>query len=282
MSLIGHAKAVRQVERGLEDGCCAFLVVGEHGSLKNTFVHHIAEGVFGSLDHPDLLEYTSEGTFTVKLAREVVKDVVENLPGSDFKLVVIHSAEKLNADAADVLLKTLEEGTGRTRFLLTASSLASVRPTIRSRCEIVYLYRMSDEDIVKVLESEDIDPDPMYLKIGRGLPGRAIRAAVGSLEAVHNQAISVVERVMTCDLWDIDGLYAIVRKDLLPDLILEMMAVLVRQEVDLERFRGYAWVFMEELAELYRVSGNVPLEHHLAITLVRARRRVLAYLRAAA
>jgi DNA polymerase III subunit delta' len=55
------------------------------------------------------------------------------------KVVLIHPAEALNANAANALLKGLEEPPPRTYFLLVAHRWSQLLPTIRSRCQDIAL-----------------------------------------------------------------------------------------------------------------------------------------------
>jgi DNA polymerase III subunit delta' len=54
---------------------------------------------------------------------------------SDTQVVLVYPAERLNMEAANTLLKTLEEPTGAVRFVLATEAAHSLLPTIRSRCQ---------------------------------------------------------------------------------------------------------------------------------------------------
>lgn len=285
--LVGHAHAVRQIQTGWEAGVTAFIVLGERGLGKTTLVRHCAAQLYGSLDHSDLIEYRPSGaSLGVAQMREII-DGAFVVPSTDFKLVIIHSAERFTVEAADVLLKTLEEGTGATRFLLTGADPSRVRPTILSRCEHVQLTRLTDVEVREVLVGLSIEDDSGYTKIGRGVPGRAVRAALGSLEAVRMQAERVISQLLICPLWEIMSLCDDVAKEMLRDFIEEMMSVTLDATANgpdgpdeqdlLESFGGHAWVLMEELSDLHRVSSaSINLREHLSILLHRSRSRIKA------
>ena len=55
------------------------------------------------------------------------------------KVLVLHPAERMNAIAANTLLKTLEEPPGNARFILSSAAPDSLLPTIRSRCQALRL-----------------------------------------------------------------------------------------------------------------------------------------------
>jgi len=61
------------------------------------------------------------------------------------RFILIEDAQKLNATAANSLLKTLEEPPEGTTFILTAPSISSVLPTIRSRCRVFHFQPISHE-----------------------------------------------------------------------------------------------------------------------------------------
>lgn len=270
--LVGHAHAVRQIQAGLDSGVTAFLVSGERGIGKTTLVRQVVRERFGAVDHADVLEFSPEkASFGIKPVRELLEAVLD-LPSTEFKVALIHHADRFTVQAADALLKTLEEGSGVTRFILTASDPKRVRATIRSRCEQVQLYRLTDLEIEQILINEEISVDPDYVRLARGIPGRAIRAATGSLEAIHQHARRVVSELLKTPLFEMSELLEAISDDLLRDLIAEMMAVAVEMNSRGEDgFNGYCWVLLDELSELHRVVGApINLRRHLvsALTMV--------------
>jgi DNA polymerase-3 subunit delta' len=64
-----------------------------------------------------------------------LRDFFRSLPiQSQSKVAVIHRVDRMNARAANALLKTLEEPLPHAKIILTTSEIGSVLPTIRSRC----------------------------------------------------------------------------------------------------------------------------------------------------
>lgn len=61
------------------------------------------------------------------------------------KVVVIHPAERMNAIAANTLLKTLEEPPGDARFIVSSASAHMLLPTIRSRCQSLAMVAPREE-----------------------------------------------------------------------------------------------------------------------------------------
>lgn len=71
---------------------------------------------------------------TVEQVRGLVDLTALSKHQGGWRVVIVEPAEQLNLNAANALLKTLEEPSERTLFLLVSSRLNRVMPTIRSRC----------------------------------------------------------------------------------------------------------------------------------------------------
>jgi len=69
------------------------------------------------------------------------------------RVVIIDSADDLNANAANALLKTLEEPPNNTTIILLAHNLYAVLETVRSRCKIIKLKPLCEENIVNYLKT---------------------------------------------------------------------------------------------------------------------------------
>src|SRR5436853_3197726 len=63
------------------------------------------------------------------------------------RVYVVHSAEAMNEDAADALLKDLEEPPPYAVIVLVADDLGPLPETIRSRCQLVPFRRLSERAV---------------------------------------------------------------------------------------------------------------------------------------
>lgn len=77
-----------------------------------------------------------------------------------FKIMLIWQADKMNTEAANKLLKILEEPPERTLFFLTANSAEDLLPTIVSRTQNIHFSPLSDSEISASLR-EELELDPM-------------------------------------------------------------------------------------------------------------------------
>lgn len=71
--------------------------------------------------------------------------------GNGYKVFLIWLPEKMNPEAANKLLKVIEEPHPDTLFLLVSDNAGSILPTIRSRVQGIELSRLSDEDIAEYI-----------------------------------------------------------------------------------------------------------------------------------
>lgn len=88
--------------------------------------------------HPDLLWVQPEETgkaVKIDQVRAVVEFMAQTAQQGGRKLVVVEPAEAMNRNAANALLKTLEEPTANALLMLVTDAPGRLLPTIRSRCQ---------------------------------------------------------------------------------------------------------------------------------------------------
>lgn len=113
----------------------------------------ILENPYGSLY--DWLAYNEvekkQGAINVHEAQEIVKFLSLNSYEGSYKFIIIWLPEMMNDATANKLLKVLEEPPKKTIFFLVTEREDLLLPTIISRCQLVKLNRLSDEDIAQFL-----------------------------------------------------------------------------------------------------------------------------------
>lgn len=118
------------------------------------FREFILENPFGSLY--DWLEFVEvekkQGGINVHEAQEIVKFLSLNSYEGSYKFVIIWLPELMNEAAANKLLKIIEEPPKKTVFLLVTEKEEELLPTIVSRCQLVKLNRLSDDEVADYLE----------------------------------------------------------------------------------------------------------------------------------
>ena len=95
------------------------------------------------------------------------------------QVVLVYPAERMNAIAANTLLKTLEEPSGHTRFVLASEAAWQLAPTIHSRCQAFTLpWPGTEQASAWLLEQGVAAADvPVLLRAGGGRPHDALRLA---------------------------------------------------------------------------------------------------------
>ena len=86
------------------------------------------------------------------------------------KVLVLHPADQLNAQAANALLKMLEEPPAGARIVLTAGDPEHLLPTIRSRCQRVRLPAPAAEVAHHWLEAQGVEGAAVLLAACSGRP----------------------------------------------------------------------------------------------------------------
>ncbi len=101
------------------------------------------------------------------------------------KVVLVYPAERMNAIAANTLLKTLEEPAGAVRFVLASEAAHQLLPTIRSRCLSHTLAWPSPEEAMAWLQAQDLPEAEaaVLLRAAGGRPEDALRWAQAGLTA---------------------------------------------------------------------------------------------------
>lgn len=190
--ILGNAPALKMLEGALASGevTHAYLFYGPPGVGKRTVAYRfgselVSGGDEGARDralrglHPDLAEIEPEGQFTtIGQVREVVQGAASR-PFEGARRVFILRADTLNVQAANALLKTLEEPEGGAVFILLASSREGVIPTVASRAQAVRFDPVPRDGIFSFLMKRGHPEGEASLAaaLGRGSVGLALRYA---------------------------------------------------------------------------------------------------------
>lgn len=112
------------------------------------------------------------------------------------RVVVVHPAEDMNANAANALLKGLEEPPAGAVFVLVSHRPARLLPTIRSRCVALPVSIPTREDALKWLAAQNVKDAARWLAYAGGAPLRALEyaAQAETLERLLNHPAPVNDR----------------------------------------------------------------------------------------
>jgi DNA polymerase-3 subunit delta' len=248
--LLGHENAERELRRLVEAGRLphAILLSGPRGIGKTTLAFRLARfllaapsgeeglaidpesGVFrriASGGHADLL--TVERAYDPRRRRlrsDIVVEDARAIAGffrltaaeEGWRIVIVDGAEEMNRNAANALLKILEEPPRRGLLLLVSHSPGGLLPTIRSRCRHFALAGLSPPLVLQLLEQyrpELARPEAEALAgLAEGSIGRAIELADAGGLALYRSILGILTQVPRVDVAE---LYAFADKLARPD-----------------------------------------------------------------
>jgi DNA polymerase III subunit delta' len=188
--VLGNETALRLLGRALQTGevSQAYLFHGPPGVGKRMVALMFGAALVAGGDagaevralggvHPDLTEIVPQGAFTtIGQVREVVR-LAASRPFEGARRVFILSADTLNVQAANALLKTLEEPEGETVFVLLATSREGVLPTILSRAQILRFNPVPMNVVAEFLKERGAAHPGLAAELGRGSVGLSLRYA---------------------------------------------------------------------------------------------------------
>ncbi|MBI4733145.1 MAG: DNA polymerase III subunit delta' [Chloroflexi bacterium] len=133
-----------------------------------------------AMQYADLTVVQSEkegGVLKVEQVREVRQTLVLKPYQGRYRVALFLRFQEANANAANALLKTLEEAPAHVILLLTADNADGLLPTITSRCEILRLRPLPVETVEAALKSRGAGADSARLlaHLSGGRPGAAFR-----------------------------------------------------------------------------------------------------------
>ena len=118
------------------------------------------------------------------------------------RVVLIDSADEMNPQAANALLKMLEEPPPRTTLLLISHQPARLLPTIRSRCRDLRLGPLGPDDMAAALTQAGIDPEqatPAVTQLSGGSVGEAVRLIALDGMAIYAELVSLATTLPRLD-----------------------------------------------------------------------------------
>jgi DNA polymerase-3 subunit delta' len=143
--------------------------------------------------HADLLLVRPEGlSYGVRQTRDLVLRAAGAPAGGRWLVVLFEDADRCTEQAANALLKAIEEPAPRTVWLLCAPSAEDLVTTIRSRCRVVTLRVPPSEAVARVLmERDGIDHDRALAaaRAAQGHVGRARRLVTDPSAAARRAAV---------------------------------------------------------------------------------------------
>src|ERR671923_3086545 len=157
-----EAKALLQAALA-EGPAHAYLFHGPRGVGKRRAALAFAGELLGDPErvqrrtHPDLYVLEPLGDqIRIDPIRELRRDLHMRPFEAERRVYLVFAAQLMNEDAADALLKDLEEPPPYAVIVLVADDLGPLTPTVRSRCQHVSFRRLSQRAIKAYLSSRGV------------------------------------------------------------------------------------------------------------------------------
>ena len=200
--IIGHQGVVDFLRREIGRPAQSYLFVGPSNVGKSSIARKFAAALMCGSDpgcfdrvmagvHPDLVLIEPEGSasITVDQARRVVSQATRTPLESDRKVFLFEEGGMMNDEAANALLKTLEEPTSATVFIIVAETEDDLPSTVASRCRTVVFGRVSESEVAKGLADLGVAEEQAMeaSRIAGGRPGLALALATEPQVAVYRR-----------------------------------------------------------------------------------------------
>ena len=213
--LVGQQPAIAQLQQAVAgDMTHAWLFCGPPGSGRSNAALAFASALqceFGGCGecaschqakigaHPDIvLTRTEKLSIGVDEVRELVRRSALAPAGRRWQIMVIEDADRLTDQAANALLKAIEEPNPRTVWLLCAPTVEDVLPTIRSRTRLIVLSTPSVAEVADFLVGDGADPAvaDYAARVSQGHIGRARGLARDAdSRARRNEVVAIPARL---------------------------------------------------------------------------------------
>lgn len=184
-SFIGHESIKLQIEYSIKAGMVshAHLIIGQDGIGKSFIAKELALKILGKTEnkqYADIGEYRvqkGKQSIGVDEVRSIIEEISKKPYENDKKVVIIYEADSMTEQAQNAFLKTIEEPPIGVFIILLCENFQLILDTIKSRCQIHKLFRLSNEDMVKFLKRDfpSLSPEDFKtaLAFSDGIPGRA-------------------------------------------------------------------------------------------------------------
>ncbi|MCS7286991.1 MAG: DNA polymerase III subunit delta' [Anaerolineae bacterium] len=195
--LIGHEWALEFLENAIRRGDVShsYLFTGPRGVGKRTLALEFAKALCCRVSlppcghcrdcrdvaqgrHPDVKVLEPDNSsIKIEQIRELQREAFLAPHRSPYRIFIIADTEKATPEAANSLLKTLEEPPPHSIFILTALSADLLLPTIVSRCQVLNLRPLPDDLIREFLEKKwgiESSRASLLARISEGCVGKAV------------------------------------------------------------------------------------------------------------
>ncbi|AFX99110.1 ATPase involved in DNA replication [Candidatus Endolissoclinum faulkneri L2] len=116
-----------------------------------------------------------------------------------WRVIIIDEAEKMNTNAANAILKLIEEPPEKTLVIIITNSLNAILPTIKSRCRKLMLRPLNDNFVASLITKvypylSDKDMN-IILRLVEGSPGKALTFLEAGGAVIYRDIINILSKI---------------------------------------------------------------------------------------
>lgn len=170
--------------------------------------HSCMQAVSGN--HPDIIFITHEKPNTIRvedIRSQINGDVAIKPYSGPKKIYIMNEGEKMTVQAQNALLKTLEEPPEYVVILILTSNVSALLPTIQSRCVLLNMKPVRDEQVKNFLMENMEIPDykaDICVAFARGNIGKArLLAKSEEFDKVKEEALTLLKNINDMDINEI-------------------------------------------------------------------------------
>lgn len=162
-------------------------------------------------NQPDIIYVTHEKPNIISvddIRHQLNNDIVIKPYSSKYKIYIVDEAEKMNTQAQNALLKTIEEPPAYGVILLLTTNADAFLPTILSRCITLNLKSVNEDlikdHLMKKYQIPDYQAD-VCAAFAQGNVGKAIQlASSGEFNELKAAALSLIKKIDDMDLYELN------------------------------------------------------------------------------
>src|SRR6185312_13908517 len=202
-----------------------FLLAGQQGGLFGGATENLAvatdapgRALVDARSHPDLFHLRrSLNPDTGRIRTEISVDDVRGLgefmhmtPAMGaWRVAIVDAADEMNRNAANAVLKILEEPPPNAVLLIVAHAPGRLLPTIRSRCRRLALQPLSQETVVRLLgdyaPNVSVEERAALADLADGSIGRALELASAGSLGLYREMVEVLATLPDIDMARLHG-----------------------------------------------------------------------------
>lgn len=166
---------------------------------KNDYDNIIAEINKKSLNPYHRIAIPRANVIKINSIRDINNYLSYNFSEINYRLVLISNADLMNEESQNSLLKNLEEPPPGVIFVLTTDDLSKLRETIISRCWILRIPPLSEDEVKEVLiKYFQIDNEKAYLlsKLSDGSVTRALESIDIDISGLKESVVNFIRTIL--------------------------------------------------------------------------------------